>query len=159
MLFDKRAVGKGSTSASTALVLYEIDTPLVELIRMRGKTAAVRSYQCCLKAITTLEKLVNGWRNRCGFQRRPSFYLASRKSDVADLKKEFVARRKAGFRVKYLTSAESKRCFLLGPGAILSADAAEINPLALTCQLVRAARKQERLCAPTEVTYAEIGTG
>jgi glycine/D-amino acid oxidase-like deaminating enzyme len=154
VLVDKRAIGKGSTSASTALVLYEIDTSLVQLIRIRGEAAAVRSYQCCLEAITILERLVGGWSNDCGFHRRPSLYLASHKSDVGDLKKEFKARRKAGFPVKYLSAGAIETMFSFrAPGAILSADAAEINPLQLTFQLVGTARKQgARVFAPTEIT-------
>lgn len=40
VVLDKRHVGAGSTSASTALLQYEIDTPLVDLIKMYGQTDA-----------------------------------------------------------------------------------------------------------------------
>src|SRR2546421_13000653 len=44
VLVDKREVGRGSTSASTALILYEIDTPLSELIGLIGRRKAERAY-------------------------------------------------------------------------------------------------------------------
>ena len=44
---DKRHVGMGSTAASTALLQYEIDTPLYRLISIAGERQAIRSYQLC----------------------------------------------------------------------------------------------------------------
>ena len=49
VIVDKRHVGMGSTAASTALLQYEIDTPLTELIAQRGEPDAVKSYLLCLK--------------------------------------------------------------------------------------------------------------
>jgi glycine/D-amino acid oxidase-like deaminating enzyme len=37
VLLDKRDIGHGSTSARTALLQYEIDTPLTELTKMIGQ--------------------------------------------------------------------------------------------------------------------------
>ena len=40
---DKRGPARGSTTASTAMVLYEIDTPLIKLARKIGKIDAARA--------------------------------------------------------------------------------------------------------------------
>jgi len=162
VLADKREIGAGSTTASTALVLYEIDIPLVQLIRMSGKARAVRSYQCCRYAIGSLEEITRKLPDRCGFRKRSSLYLASRPGDVADLKKEFAARQNAGFRVKFLERPEIERRFsFTAPAAILSADAAEINPLSLTRRLVEASMQHgARAFANREVTrVTERGSG
>ena len=45
LVLDKRDIGTGSTSASTALLQYEIDVPLRDLIKQVGSVAATRSYQ------------------------------------------------------------------------------------------------------------------
>ena len=42
---DKRGLAKGSTVASTALVQYEIDTPLIVLTRKIGKEKAGRAWR------------------------------------------------------------------------------------------------------------------
>ena len=57
-MIDSRTIGLGSTSASTSLLQYEIDTPLHKLIEMVGKEKAERSYQLCDYAIQELEKIV-----------------------------------------------------------------------------------------------------
>ena len=61
VVVDKRHVGMGSTAASTALLQYEIDTPLAELIAKRGEPDAVKSYLLCLKAINDLEDICGQW--------------------------------------------------------------------------------------------------
>src|SRR5678815_4023849 len=61
VMFDKRNVARGSTSASTALVLYEIDTPLVLLKRMIGAKRAVRAYHLCRDAIDQIGCIVAPW--------------------------------------------------------------------------------------------------
>src|SRR5688572_15752396 len=49
VLVDRRHIGMGSTAASTALLQYEIDTPLHKLIDKVGEKNAVKSYLLCLK--------------------------------------------------------------------------------------------------------------
>lgn len=71
VLLDKRGVAVGSTSASTALIQYEIDVPLFKLIRMRGEKDAVRSYHLCLQAISRIEQVVRELGDPCRFIRRP----------------------------------------------------------------------------------------
>jgi len=43
VVVDRRHVGMGSTAASTALLQYEIDVPLHELIHKVGEKNAIRS--------------------------------------------------------------------------------------------------------------------
>ena len=51
---DRRAPTRGSTIASTALVQYEIDTPLVELKRKIGAADAVRAWRRSRLAVSSL---------------------------------------------------------------------------------------------------------
>jgi hypothetical protein len=67
----------GSTAASTALLLFEIDVELADLAQRIGEAAAVRCYRLGLEAIDALERLSRELGD-CGFASRPSLYLASR---------------------------------------------------------------------------------
>jgi glycine/D-amino acid oxidase-like deaminating enzyme len=58
IVVDRRDIATGSTSASTALLQYEIDTPLSDLIGMVGRDHAVRSYLLCVEAIGKIERLI-----------------------------------------------------------------------------------------------------
>src|SRR3546814_17459522 len=47
VVIDRRDIGWGSTAASTALLQYEIDTPMTELARRHGEADAVLAYRRC----------------------------------------------------------------------------------------------------------------
>jgi glycine/D-amino acid oxidase-like deaminating enzyme len=136
VIVDKRHVGMGSTAASTALLQYEIDTPLQELITKRGERDAVRSYLLCLKAITDLEEICGNW-EETAFTRRPSLQFASYKKDVSLLQKEYDLRKQYGIAVNFLDKAAISNKFgFEKEAAILSRDAAEVKAYSLTHALL-----------------------
>jgi glycine/D-amino acid oxidase-like deaminating enzyme len=159
VLLDKRGIGQGSTCANTALLLYELDTPLCQLIDAVGEAHAVRSYQLGLEAIDELQQLVAQVGDPCGFERKSSLYLASRKRDVAELQREYQARRSYGFRLAYLDSSALETSFRLHrPGALLSPDAAQVDPYRLTHKLLQKACGQGlRVYEGTEVIRCQPG--
>ncbi|WP_207512985.1 NAD(P)/FAD-dependent oxidoreductase [Longitalea luteola] len=136
VVVDKRHVGMGSTAASTALLQYEIDTPLTELINLRGERDAVRSYLLSLKAITDLEDICSQW-PEVSFTKRPSLQYASYKKDVTALKKEFQLRKQAGIALQWLDKSTIKDWFgFEKEAALLSRDAAEVKAYSLTHALL-----------------------
>ncbi|WP_144282426.1 NAD(P)/FAD-dependent oxidoreductase [Chryseobacterium echinoideorum] len=139
ILIDKREVCNGSTSATTSMLQYEIDTPLYELIEMIGEKAAVDSYKACSKAIDQLEKLTKEIKSRSGFKRKQSLYFASKKKDEKWLEKEFEARKKAGFEVSWLGNeeVEDRFGFQNTYGAILSKQGASIDAFKFAHELLR----------------------
>jgi len=128
VVLDKRRIGLGSTSASTALVLYEVDMHLSDLISMRGEKSAVRAYKLGLEAIHKIERLakkVGG----CGFVRKNSLYLASTVADRSRLETEYKTRRRYGFSLDYLDASGVLRKFgLKRPAALLGHVAGQIDP-------------------------------
>src|SRR5690606_3261550 len=101
VLVDRRDVGGGSTSASTGLLQYEIDTNLADLIERVGKRDAERSYQLCLEAIGKIGTLAEKAGVECEFTPKKSLYLASYKKDVPMLCREFDARKSMGIALEY----------------------------------------------------------
>ena len=138
ILIDKREIANGSTSATTSMLQYEIDIPLYELSEMIGKDGAVKSYQACSDSIDILENLSKKIKSKAGFQRKKSLYFASKKQDVAWLKKEFDARNSAGFNVKWIDSDEIQKKYGLKNtfGGILSVKGASIDAFILAHELL-----------------------
>lgn len=136
-MIDARTIGLGSTSASTSLLQYEIDTPLHKLINMIGKEAAERSYQLCDYAIDELEKIAKKLKLD-EFERKKSLYYAAYKKDVPMLEKEFEARKEAGFDVQLLNEKQIHHQFgFKAPLAILSNHGAQTNAYAFTHHLLQ----------------------
>jgi glycine/D-amino acid oxidase-like deaminating enzyme len=143
VLLDKRDFGWGSTSATTALLQYELDTPLHELVAFVGEGHAVRSYKACLEAINKLERLVAHLNASCGFERKKSVYLASRRRDVAALKREYELRSRYGFRVDWLDRQHIEADFSFSrPAALRSHDAAQVDAYRLLHALLQQATQK-----------------
>lgn len=159
VVLDKRDIGWGSTSATTGLLQYEIDTPLHELIEMVGEDHAVRSYQACLQAINKIERLIEALGEPCAFQRKQSLFLASRRRDVKALQTEYDARRKLGIQLDWLTEHDIAACFSFSrPAALLSHDAAQLNAYQMThVLLMHAMQRGLRVFDRTAVTKVQSG--
>ncbi len=143
VLVERRDVGWGSTSASTALLQYEIDVPLTELIALRGKAVAERAYCLCLQSIHTLDRIVKTLDDDCDFMLKKSLYLASTKKDVKDLEQEYAARQAAGIRLDFLTQTDIEAKFSFArPAALLSYDAAQVDAFKLTHRLIGYAQQK-----------------
>jgi glycine/D-amino acid oxidase-like deaminating enzyme len=143
VIVDSRAPAKGSTAASTAILSYEADTNLVELIRMKGERAAIRAYQMGVEAIDLLEQVTRELDDHADFRRRRSIYLASSKGDVNLIGREFRTRKRCGFDVELVGRAELERFFMVrSPAGILNRVAAEIDPVRFTLALIRHVQKR-----------------
>jgi glycine/D-amino acid oxidase-like deaminating enzyme len=149
---DRRPPAHGSTTASTALLQWEIDTPLTELHDKIGAQAARawrRSY-CATQDLVTLAEHEN---IRCGLARRQSLYLAGNDMGFRGLEAELKARKRAGLPGEYLSTADLRALFGIDrTGAILSPGSAIANPVQLaTGFLRRAMAKGVRFHSPVEI--------
>jgi glycine/D-amino acid oxidase-like deaminating enzyme len=142
IIVDSRDVGMGSTMASTAILSYEPDVHLIDLISQIGKRSAVRAYRAGLEALELLEQTIKTLDDSCDFRRRESLYLASNRKDARMVRRECEARQKYDFRVELLTRRELAKSYSLrAPCAILTRQSAEVNPLKLTLALIRSTQK------------------
>ena len=129
---DARTVGLGSTCASTSLLQYEIDVPLVRLVEKIGKAAAERAYALCAASVGTLENIC-GRLNAGLFQQKNSLLLASFKKDLPLLEAEFKARNVMGLPVDWWGAEDVKHNMgLEHPAAIFSGAAGQTDAYLLT---------------------------
>jgi len=141
VVLDARDICHGSTSASTALLQYEVDTHLIELIARHGARIGEIAYRACCESIDLLEAKIRSLDIGCGFARRPSVYLASREKDWPVLQQEAAARRRIGIEVEEWSSTDvASRFGFVRPGALVSTQAAEVDPYRLAHGLLATAQ-------------------
>lgn len=131
-VIEKRHIATGSTAASTALLQYEIDVPLTELIKKIGKVQAERAYMLCAETISTMKTIAEEFPDACGFRLKPSMYIAAQPHDMEFLHREYLARKTAGLSVVFLGKEELAERGITASGAIYSDLGAEIDPYLLT---------------------------
>lgn len=127
IVVDGRTIGLGSTCASTALLQYEIDTPLCELQNMVGLYNAVRAYRLCDESIDTLATIAAKIKFT-EFEKLESLYYAAAKKDIKFIEEEYSIRKKHGFKVALLQDdVIAKEFNLRASRAILSEQGGQTN--------------------------------
>lgn len=148
-IVDRRPVASGSTPASTALLQYEIDTPLVELTRLLGEKHARAAYRASRQALREMERICLQVGGDVELVPRRSLHLAVKPGDVRAFRREVAARTAIGIPAAVLSrGALASQFGLERPGAILSAEAFEVNPLKLTHRLLRFASEHGAIVLP-----------
>lgn len=141
-VIEQRDVGWGSSSASTALLQYEIDTHMIDLAKRYGEADAVLAYTQCAEAISMLQDKARDVKD-VDFGWMHSLYYASKRRHASVLREEFELRLRHGFEVELLEAEQVKsRYGIDSPTAILSHQAARIDPYRMACRLL--ARLQKR---------------
>jgi glycine/D-amino acid oxidase-like deaminating enzyme len=139
---EQRDVGWGSSSASTALLQYEIDAHMIELAKRYGEADAVLAYSKCAEAIGMLQDKARDIRD-VDFGCMDSLYYASKRRHANVLREEFALRLRHGFQVELLERDDVRERYGIdAPVAILSHQAARIDPYRMAYRLL--ARLQKR---------------
>lgn len=137
VVVDKRDIALGSTSATTAMIQYEIDEPLYSLVKKVGASAGIDSYQEGVSAIDKLEKIIKTIKADCGFERKKSLFIASSSSDSKWLQEEYACRKANDLDVSWISQIQLKSKFgVIGEGAIQSAAGASLDAYRLTHALL-----------------------
>jgi glycine/D-amino acid oxidase-like deaminating enzyme len=158
---DKRGLARGSTMASTALVQYEIDTPLIRLTRKIGKENAIRAWRRSRLAVEALAARLQELRV-ADVARQNSLYLAGNILRPQELEQEHEARRAAGLPSRFLPRKALREQFGIARAAgILGYGNLVIDPRKSALALLKqAAVNGALLFAPAEVaqvTPTKIG--
>lgn len=158
VIVDRELPGRGSTAASTSMLLWEIDRPLLELSDLYGFERAARGYRASLDAVAGLKSLV--WRLgiTCDMRDRNSLYLASEETS-ASLIEEHRWRARAGLPGDFLDHTVLLESFgIARAGAIVSPGAADADPLKLAHGLLRTAlARGARLFEADAVAFDSAG--
>jgi len=138
VVVDRESPGRGSTAASTAMLLWEIDRRLVTLADAYGLERAARAYRASLDAMRGLKRLVADLGIGCDWRNKNSLYLAAG-SSPASLLDEHRLRYRAGLPGDFLDHGRLHDAFgITRAGAIVSEGAADCDPLQLSRGLLHA---------------------
>lgn len=153
-LFDKRGAAQGATLASTALVQYEIDTPLIHLNKSLGEAKATAAWRRSRLAVASLHDRILSLGIPCAPTQRDSLYLAGNVLDADGLREEQRARAHIGLQTEFLSRNALRDDYgLHGKTAALhSRGNLSVNPRQLAVGLLaKALDNGATLHAPAEV--------
>ena len=149
---EQRDIAWGSTAASTALLQYEIDTPMTQLARRYDEPSAALVYRACARAIPLLQSIARE-AGPVDFGMAQSLYFASSWLHRGRLRDEHALRLKHGFDVRLLTRDEIAGEYGFdAPCAILSQLGARVDPYRLASRILhKLSRKGVRIFDRTSI--------
>lgn len=150
---DRREPLQGATSASTAMILHELDVPLAKLARRMPREEAGRIWRRSCLAVHALRERARTLGIGDELTEQDSLYLQGDVLDAKGLREEADARARVGLEVQFLPAGEvGERYGIARRAALLSGGALAANPRALAAGFLRAAAgRGAQLCAPEEI--------
>lgn len=141
VVIDRRAPVTGSTMASTAMIQFEIDTPLTELADKIGAAKAERAYSRSFAGNLSLRKLAERHGITCAWKDRDALLLAGNEMGSRALHAEADYRARIGLPSTFLSQTELRQRYGFDrTGAVLSSGNAELNPAQYAAGALRAAQ-------------------
>lgn len=133
-------VGRGSTAASSALLLQEPDLELTQLMERYAAGASRRIWQLGRESVRGLVALLNTLGIRCDLKHRDAIYYAAGAEAVARLRREFMLRSRFGFAADWLTAGQLRKTTgIAGRGAIRTKGNAQFDPYRACLGVLRSA--------------------
>jgi len=153
----RRGALLGSTAASTALLQFELDTPLTKLSAAIGGRKAEKVWIASRDAVNELRTRTHRLRISAQFESRPSLYLAGNVLDAKALRREVKRRQKIGLASELLDRQALWHHFRIRrPAALLSHGNAQADPVQLAAgYLLHALKAGARLHAPHDIVDIE----
>jgi len=155
----RRAALLGSTAASTALLQFELDTPLTKLTAAIGRRKAQQVWTASRDAVNELRTRTHRLGINAHLVTRPSLYLAGNVLDARGLQREVSARQRIGLASEYLNRRTLRHHFTIDrPAALLNHGNGEANPIELAAgYMVKALHAGARFHAPHDVVDIQCG--
>jgi glycine/D-amino acid oxidase-like deaminating enzyme len=139
-VLEAAAVARGSTAASSALLLKEPDLELMELTARYGSRKSRRIWELGRQSVDQLVALLKRLRIRCDLKTRDAIYYATSARAAERLRRECDLRARSGFEATWLGSAQLRGLTgMTGHGAILSQKSAQFDPYRACNGILRAA--------------------
>jgi glycine/D-amino acid oxidase-like deaminating enzyme len=140
VVIEQNHVGRGSTAASTALLMQEPDADFADLDRRYGFATARRRWMYSRTAVHRMRALLHTI-GAPAVHRLSSLYCAHNGRVVGRLRRELALRHRAGIAPAWLSEEEATRLAGFGtPAAILTRGNAQVDPYGAALALARVAR-------------------
>ena len=129
-VLESKVIARGSTIASTALLMQEPDRDFVDLRGRFGARAAREVWTLFARATRDLARTIRSLKIDCDLRARDSVYFTIDPEKVSGLRKEFEARKGARLPGRWLSAAALHRMTGINAlAAIATLGNAEVNPL------------------------------
>jgi glycine/D-amino acid oxidase-like deaminating enzyme len=129
ILLEGQRIGRGSTAASTALIMQEPDIDFRDLSKRHGDARARRIWLQSRRSLRGFITLLRQNRIEASLEVIPSVYWTGDTNTAEDLRRELSRRRRMGIKAAWLSAAALHRVTgIRGAAGILTPGNAQVDP-------------------------------
>ena len=140
VLLEAGLVGRGSTAASSALLLREPDISYRTLLARHGAAAGGRMWRLCHDGVRDFVATIRRLRISCDLEESDAVYVARTAKAARELEHEFASRCRGGVAGRWLAPAALRALTRIdGGGAIRTSGHAQFDPYKACLGLAQAA--------------------
>lgn len=151
-IVDKREPLCGSTAASTALIQYAMDVPMIHLMKKIGKKNTIAAWRRSKLAVESLAMKIRELGIECAYDRRQSLYLPGSVLSLDELEEEARQRTLASLPCDMASRKDLRVYGIKGQGALRNFDDLAVNPVQMAGGFLKAAlNRGTRLFSPVEI--------
>ena len=136
VILEKERIAHGSTSITTSLLQYELDSNARELEEYTTLDNVITSYKLGLKALDEIEEFIKEYGNKCKYEKKDTLLYTSKECEVKEMKEEYEIRKNAGIDVKYISEENDPFSLDLKAGVYGVNAGAQLDPYEYTHQLL-----------------------
>ena len=161
ILVDGERIGRGSTAASTALLMQEPDADFRDLSKRHGAARTRLVWHRSRESLRAFTNLLRRSHVDASLETVPSVYWTSDPTVAEDLRAELARRRRAGINAAWLSPEPLRRATgIQGAGGILTRGNAQVDPYKACLGVAGLARRAgARLFEHSYVTRVRGGRG
>lgn len=141
VILEKARVGHGSTSITTSLLQYELDSNAMELKAYTEFENIIKSYKLGLKALDEIDNFINEFRNNCEYKKVDSLLYTAKDLEKKEIEEEYKIRKDAGLDVSFVEEKDNPYSFNLKSGLISIAGGSQLDPYKFTHSLLKEGTK------------------
>ena len=113
VILEKSRIGHGSTSITTSLLQYELDSNALELKEYISLEKVIRAYQLGVTALDEIQEFIDVYGNDCDFRRVDSVLYTAKDIEKKEIARKYELRSHAGFPVQFIENNNNPFCFEL----------------------------------------------
>lgn len=154
VILEKARIAHGSTSITTALLQYELDSNAMDLVPATDPKNIETSYRLGLQALDELDAFIHTFGNKCDYEKVDCLLYTPKQTQIGTLKEEYRYRQSIGLPVEFVTEDNNPFDFMLKAGVVSKNGGAKLDPYLFTHQLLDVSVQQGlQVYENTEATH------
>lgn len=136
VILEKERIAHGSTSITTSLLQYELDSNARDLEEYTSLENIITSYKLGLKALDELDEFIKAYGNKCKYEKKDTLLYTSKECEVKAMEEEYKTRKNAGIDVKFISKEDNPFSLDIKGGVYGVNGGAQLDPYEYTHQLL-----------------------